>query len=874
MLSTSQAALEKERDHRRRSSIRMMERLARQSLALNRMGSVGQSQMFLQTLGGTNAPGSGHQLLRENSSQDSILGEAKSAGPPLAIVPPWRLPYSDFRVYWEAMYLCLSLVSLVLSPNLILFRNHHATTLSAVDHLVLALLQLALDVYYMLNLFLRCRRFVIEDEDEGLCDTPSRIMLHFISTRRFVLECLSALPGSILLAAFVDPTLVFGSALTLMMVLPTLVRACGFFYGFEHWKLYLEYKYGAFNTAALAMTKVFLLMLVLLNVFSCVYLKLAVPDGQAEGGSWIDAAGFADLSLSDQLLRSYYVIAQTIFTVGYGDFTPQTISEILFINLVMFVGVLLYALLIAIMTSVIANQDATGMEYKTNMAKIKTLFQIHQLRETEEERFEQYYVLMKSRHGGKSELELLEYLTPSLALEVANLSRKSIEGLPLFAGRSKQASFWVQLVKIFVPRTYPADMKVARAGCVARDLLILRSGRMDVVLPQVASVGPPPPPLNEASSKKPPMSVIVTKVLAGEAIGEYESIVESAYGFDYVAQSYCELLVLDLEDLLPVFEGVGSSLPTQLRHLRQEYHQAFHQIVRDSVVDPTQPRPSPNEIDAECLTRVTQGFEKAFPQDQRASGLVSVLEAHALRLSNYHKQLEILQRNSSERNKKTQMLFGSASSANVLSKSKVFTIPLESRTRAMWDILMFHVMVYFSIAGLIHVQQGAIDNQNFEAYQWSFVFEYVLDVILILDIVCNVMFFEYEEQDDENGVIIIRDRESIRQHYVEKRRGKMILDCVSAFPYDVIALGSGLGYYAFFRLPRMLRMFYLSEYATLTKEHLENLGFRLSSTFVQQIKLFLAVAIVTIFTRYVVHGFGIGGLCCYSSLINRSILHL
>ena len=56
---------------------------------------------------------------------------------------------------------------------------------------------------------------------------------------------------------------------------------------------------------------------------------------------------------------------QTLFTIGYGDSViPVTYDELLFACMFMMVGTFVYGLVIANMTSVLANADVLRMRFR------------------------------------------------------------------------------------------------------------------------------------------------------------------------------------------------------------------------------------------------------------------------------------------------------------------------------------------------------------------------------------------------------------------------------------------------------------------------------------------------------------------------------
>ena len=74
-----------------------------------------------------------------------------------------------------------------------------------------------------------------------------------------------------------------------------------------------------------------------------------------------------------QIAASVYVVAQALYTVGYGDIpTSNNINEKIFTTILMLVGSFSFAMTIAVMSSVIANQDILYMEFRQKMEVLST----------------------------------------------------------------------------------------------------------------------------------------------------------------------------------------------------------------------------------------------------------------------------------------------------------------------------------------------------------------------------------------------------------------------------------------------------------------------------------------------------------------------
>lgn len=89
--------------------------------------------------------------------------------------------------------------------------------------------------------------------------------------------------------------------------------------------------------------------------------------------SWVTVNQLDHLPGFDIYIISFYWVAQTIVTVGYGDIKTANPLERVVACLLMLVGVFFYSFTIGNLTSLVANYDNTKKEY---LKKVNTLMQI------------------------------------------------------------------------------------------------------------------------------------------------------------------------------------------------------------------------------------------------------------------------------------------------------------------------------------------------------------------------------------------------------------------------------------------------------------------------------------------------------------------
>lgn len=460
--------------------------------------------------------------------------------------------------------------------------------------------------------------------------------------------------------------------------------------------------------------------------------------------------------------------------------------------MVMLLGVFLYALLIAVMTSVIANQDAGGVEFKITLEHVRRYLTLHRVPREEIEAVETYFEYLWLRQGSKSEQEILNLLPirpdgdQSLFRNVTLLQPEKIQPKGLH-----------YLVKHMEPRTYPPNATVVRADTPKHEIIIIRHGFLQVF-----------------SSRKTKFSML----FPGEYLGIVQTLADVKHEFSYVTQVFTEVIVISREVLYAVLQQTSLD---QLNIVQEEIEKLVSNCLRSGL---------------------------ALSYDQTLQGLVRRITCPVIREA----LIEHLASTQSSRNKcralemnlrkgtKCMTFLGD----DVKRKRARDTIALHSTFRLVWDACMVMVIIYSTLAIPIRIQFGFSSGQ-LRDFQPSLILDYVLDIFFWVDIYLMAYYFEYEEYE-HGTVIVVTDKAKITEKYLHSRRFKA--DLVSSLPYSLLSVIFSIHYYPVWRLARMLKALYISSYLDMIKGCLDYRGIRVSSTVLVLFKLVLSVAIVTIIT--------------------------
>ena len=101
--------------------------------------------------------------------------------------------------------------------------------------------------------------------------------------------------------------------------------------------------------------KILVISLFTTHLFAC-FFWLAAALKEFSDDTWVSQGGFIDLDFARAYSRSLYWAAQTLTTVGYGDFGAYNGFEIGITCVWMFIGVIVYAIVVGTLTSMFTSE--------------------------------------------------------------------------------------------------------------------------------------------------------------------------------------------------------------------------------------------------------------------------------------------------------------------------------------------------------------------------------------------------------------------------------------------------------------------------------------------------------------------------------------
>ena len=185
-------------------------------------------------------------------------------------------------------------------------------------------------------------------------------------------------------------------------------------------------------------------------------------------------------------VRSIYFLMQTLFTIGYGDTVVPSKSavEMALACIFMVIGVFGYGLIIANMTSVLANLDVVSMRFRHEMDAIGRWLSFRCTPEALRDRINLCFMYYNRTQQGMLDGALFANLPPKLCNDLAALHLDLLTKIPFFNRTLRSEAFLSRVATAMVRRVYSPGSYILYQNEKQRELVIIKSGRADICIAQ------------------------------------------------------------------------------------------------------------------------------------------------------------------------------------------------------------------------------------------------------------------------------------------------------------------------------------------------------------------------------------------------------
>ena len=460
------------------------------------------------------------------------------------------LPDSNVRIIWDVFIFLVIWYNSVITPIRIFIMYGHDSTPEA-----LISLDAVFDFVFVADTVLRFYRPYVDENTGQIVMDPQLIRSKYMGSFTFYINTIACVP---IIKLPISELLSDNQQTSLLIYFNVfrMIRVLHLPEQFQELKRFKERK-GPVNEPVFRMYIILFFMILFMCQCGCLYFGLSTlltvddicpaPDNFIEDVLGEELWVAQDTVISDVMdtrvcegepsvdcddcpqtiffTRSLYFLMQTIFTIGYGDTVVPSKSSIEMTLGCVFMafGVVAYAMTIANMTSVLSNLDVVNMQFRHEMDTISHWMANRSLpTQLKQQITALFSYLSRSQHGVLDE-KLLDELPRHLRKELAESNIQLITKVPFF--HEDRSDIFLSLAsRALKRRVYTPDFFIMRQGEMQRELVIIKSGKADILLEGVPDA--------------------VGSLLPGDYIGDYQLLFGTVNQVSVQSEGYTEVHVL------------------------------------------------------------------------------------------------------------------------------------------------------------------------------------------------------------------------------------------------------------------------------------------------------------------------------------------
>jgi hypothetical protein len=210
-------------------------------------------------------------------------------------------------------------------------------------------------------------------------------------------------------------------------------------------------------------------------------------------------------------------------TIGYGDITPHTDNEYVFVTIIMLLGATMYAYIIGNIASIVSNIDNLKNEHEGRKESILLYLRQNHTSGHLMSKITNYYNYIWKNKKGVNEKEMFENLPQQLKLELMlHLSKDLLNKVNLFKSSSK--GLQEELLSRMELNSYPPEVTLSYRSTFSNGIYFISKGSLSVL------------DKDENTEK--------TVLKTGEYFGIVPMILGEPPGGTIITKEYCEMFFL------------------------------------------------------------------------------------------------------------------------------------------------------------------------------------------------------------------------------------------------------------------------------------------------------------------------------------------
>ena len=339
------------------------------------------------------------------------------------------------------------------------------------DNNIFNYILILIDIIYIIDCFLYLFRGY-KNFYEHLIIKPKKIMRHYFKTW-FLIDFLQAIPFfSLIIYNIFSFKYNIDYKLEIILLLKIIKLYKLFYYNttISHFSEIISSNeimdnYGGFIL-------IIFIILIILNITSCLFIFI----GKNSYPGWIIKINIQDETYLIQYLTSIYFIIVTITTVGYGDITGITSSEIIFQIYLLIIGTIAYSFTISYISNMIIKMNERSKNFEKNMEIINEikLNHPHMKNALYNELLRNVYNM--KLYEKKDKHILLDSLPYSLKnILIINMNQHIINNF-IFFKNIDNSDFIIKVVNSFVPIISIKDDIIIQEGDYIKEIIFIKRG--------------------------------------------------------------------------------------------------------------------------------------------------------------------------------------------------------------------------------------------------------------------------------------------------------------------------------------------------------------------------------------------------------------
>mmetsp|Transcript_31519 Transcript_31519/g.45922 ORF Transcript_31519/g.45922 Transcript_31519/m.45922 type:complete len:2273 (-) Transcript_31519:792-7610(-) len=332
-----------------------------------------------------------------SSKMNKMLVIERTTNIPCGVI----LPDSKTRQSWDIVALFVALAYAFNIPWQISFAQGSV----GLDWIILDGI---LDLFFILDVYARCRHFAIVKD--GFLITSRAEFQELYFARSFVPDLISIMPVSVLgwICGVDARTYAF-----MRLVQFSRIRSIGAYLANLVETIHARTKI-TISTGYLRIFQIFLLVLIFCHWFACIFHLIGDEESSA-GNGWLLADSLLEESINARYLRALYWAFYTATTVGFGSVPVVTIGERIFAMFVMLVGaVICDAGITAVLTSLISRLDVQAGTNSRRICCSKQFMLSYSVPNELQNRILQFYEYADTELSNIDDASILSDLSTSL----------------------------------------------------------------------------------------------------------------------------------------------------------------------------------------------------------------------------------------------------------------------------------------------------------------------------------------------------------------------------------------------------------------------------------------------------------------------------